>query len=259
MRGYGEIKLNKIEKAEFALNESAGLSAWLDFDMFDYDKWEPFTEATAGNTTGLTVKLHQKSGISIRHYTTKVSTEAKTEPDFEQMTLNDATPVIPGTSWAGAFRHRMEEFGIQRGKGSIFGYVEGDGDDEKAVSCIRFGESTIKDAKEKVLSRNAIDRFSGGTKDGALFTERTYYGGTTELKISWRARKGKTMDDKEKEALAAALTDLHFGFMAVGGEASIGRGLFEIEAVNGKDVPKVDSPQAKDAYEIILSAVKEAF
>ena len=129
----------------------------------------------------------------------------------------------------------MKEFGIDvDGKDSIFGYVINDSDSKKARSIIRFSETSLEGAKGKILSRNAIDRFSGGTKDGALFTEKTYYGGKGDLVISWRSNE--KMPDKEVAALAAAITDLHFGFMAVGGETSIGRGLFAITEIDGEKI-----------------------
>ena len=39
---------------------------------------------------------------------------------------------------------------------------------------------------------------------------------------------------KFQNALAAALVDLNEGFLSVGGETSIGRGLFTITALNGE-------------------------
>ena len=254
-RGYGEIEKVEVKQRTFDFSKGEQ-EEWLDFDLFQDTGWK---EATNTETTPfkkqqvLRLDLKQASGISVRRYTTKVSDGERFMPDSEQMTvhvvnggsLNNETenaavmevPVIPGTTWTGAFRHRMKEFGVNVDE--VFGYVKvkktgdksendlGDDEGEKVRSLISFSESRIEGAKSKVLSRNAIDRFSGGTKDGALFTEKTWYGGRTALLISWRGR-GMKMPDDVKKGLAATITDLHFGFLAIGGETSIGRGLFSL-------------------------------
>ena len=110
-------------------------------------------------------------------------------------------------------------------------------------------------AESKVISRNAIDRFTGGTVDGALFTEKTWYGGTTELVISLRG--DKKMTEEEKTALAATLADLHFGFLAVGGETSIGRGLFKITEINGELIEEAED--AKRVFSCLEHTIGEVF
>ena len=186
-RGYGKIKDVCVKEKLFSFPEET--RQWLKFDPFmaSETEWNVCdVVAHSGKHHEIRIELVQKGGISIRRYTTKPAKEGKPEPDMEQLTLNDGTPVIPGTTWAGAIRHRMEEFGITEGENSIFGYVKSESSKSKASSKIVFGESELKGCTEKILSRNAIDRFSGGTVDGALFTEKTYYNGACELVISWK-------------------------------------------------------------------------
>ena len=177
---------------------------------------------------------------------------------MEQLTVHSAgkeeLPTIPGTSWAGAFIHRMKDFGmsVQEMKDN-FGFVMGEGKNDKGISKVRFSETEIHGAKEKILSRTSIDRFTGGAVDEALFTEKTYYGGTTTLDISWLGKED--MPPEIMDYLAAALTDLHYGFLAVGGEASIGRGLFSIVSVNDKKVAGDDI----DVYSLIRKEIEASF
>ena len=67
--------------------------------------------------------------------------------------------------------------------GDLFGTV----DDKAARSKISFTESEVTDGSWKKpwkkITRNSIDRYTGGTIDGALFTELTHYGGETTLTI----------------------------------------------------------------------------
>ena len=96
---------------------------------------------------------------------------------------------------------------------------------------MRFSETELEGTIEKVLSRNSIDRFTGGTVDGALFTDKTFYDGTTTLTITFE----ENPSDEIKRLFAAAIADLNAGYLAVGGLTAIGRGLFQVKKVNGQE------------------------
>ena len=298
MRGYGSIRIDSVERCTFDLTKSDQIDQWIEFDLYeessDGKPWKPLGEKEIPRAEHhrLCLSLRQAGGISIRKYTTQVSTEEETKSDFTQLTLHkiedeEPVPVIPGTSWAGAIRHRMRDLGLTvEDERFLFGDVitkassagspaaeepggrlhsESEASDSslkspdsrqktgeggmKQKSRLRFGESRIHGASRKVLSRNAIDRFSGGTVNGALFTEETYYGGETQLEISWFGEN--PISEKMADLLAAALSDLHYGFLAVGGETSIGRGLFEVEAVNGTSF----TDQEKDNIYPVLQGI----
>ena len=123
-------------------------------------------------------------------------------------------------------------------------------------SKISFSESRISGAMAKTLSHNAIDRFTSGTVEGALFKEQTYYYGTTKLIIGWN---GGTMDNETKSALAATIADIHYGFLAVGGETSIGRGLFTVDEINGKKINDSGGVGDSEIYKIALQSIEEVF
>ena len=255
MRGYGELGDVEILVKEFDMTNPKEAMSWLDFDMYDSESWKDGNVYTAKETKNnkIVLSLKQAGGISIRKYTTKVTaTGGKSEPDFEQLTVTingKEYPVIPGTSWAGAFRHRMEELVDGLDSKKFFGYV-GESKNKKENSGskgkVRFSETILKGANEKILSRNAIDRFSGGAANQALFTEKTYYDGSTDLIISFEV----TPDENLTAALAATIADLHYGFLAVGGLTSIGRGCFTVEKINGVDVVP------DKVYEMAVEALK---
>jgi len=260
-RGYGKTGEVKTYFKSFAFTEGSDntLDDWLDFNLYSYDGWgDPSTQSEYGSAVGWTiiVALELKGGISICRYTTQPHEKEEIIPDMEHLTSYDGeqqiVPVIPGTSWAGAFRHRMGEFGVDiDSENSIFGFAGPRSNERTRIrkkSKLVFSESVIHNAVEKVLSRNAIDRFSGGTANGAFYTEKTCYGGNTDLVISWRGKE--KISENDRKALAAVLTDLHYGFLAVGGETSIGRGLFLITEINGK-------PIGVDAYEDISKILSE--
>lgn len=238
MRGLGSIDRVTVRRRSFDFTQEDGLDAWLDFDMYreeDWERAEPVRERVPKEgrkeSIVLEMTLRQKSGISIRRYTTRVRTDG-VQPDAEQLTCvlsedGREMPYIPGTSWAGVFRHHMEQLAPCCTK-RYFGSCE-------RRSQVRFAESFIQGASPKILVRNAVDRFTGGTVDTALFTEKMWYGGTTRLCLE--IPEGTTPEFRQ--ALAASLVDLHMGLLCVGGLTAVGRGLFEGEElkIDGKPVP----------------------
>lgn len=224
-RGFGRVKL-VLKKRIF--ND---VDAWLDFKMFDNREWENekaiVLENTALDKAVISVSLKLQGGISIREYSTEVNM-----PDYKTLSLKSCTeytPVIPGSSWAGAFRDRCAKILTAEEITIIFGDVK----EKTAVkSKIAFSESIIKGGTAKDITRNSIDRFSAATKSGALYTERTYFYGNTKLDIT------VPLEDKAVSAIGVCLADLHNGFLSVGGLTSIGRGLFSISKIsaNGKNL-----------------------
>lgn len=233
-RGLGAVKSTKIYREAFDLTQEDSLKKWLAFDLYQEDCWKTAWTGSISaeeNNAGIQVRLQlrQKSGISIRRYTTGG------QADSEQLTCRvgeegKEEPLIPGTSWAGAFRHHMEKL-LRGSTGRYFGYCD---EKEKRKSSVFFSESLIQGAEAKVLTRNAVDRFTGGVVRNALFTEKMWYGGETELTVGFPAGVNQAF----RQAMAASIADLHMGLLTVGGLTSVGRGIFEITeaSVNGEKI-----------------------
>ena len=235
-RGYGIVEICSFKKAEFDFESSEEIEKWLNFDIFDDNSWTAFEnfvpKQVKQDSLCIRLLLKQKGAVSVRVYTTDKSSGKENMPDYKHITLRSGEPVIPGTSWAGAFRARYESFAGKENTDSLFGFVEEDTGITQR-SRIQFSESVINDYVFKDVTRNSIDRFSANTKDGALYTERTCYYGTTELVIIVTS----DISDVEKKCLSAVISDLNNGFLAVGGLTSVGHGMFTIKeiSVNGKD------------------------
>lgn len=271
-RGFGKICNVDIIRRSFELvkNSDNGIEDWLEFDAFDNKSWEDndsyekissdlkkYNEWKLKEKKKLSLKLKLEGGISIRRYSTQCS-EEESSPDQEQMTTIkfnnkkssdqdqmesqksiEEIAVIPGTTWAGAIGHRMEELieGSKKNRENdtyVYHYFGAANDKDKEKSLIYFGESRLTGGEFKVMSRNAIDRFLGSTAEGALFTEKIYIGGETTLDISFGDPYNTAVvySDDFIKALAATLTDLHEGYLAVGGATSVGRGVFSIIHIN---------------------------
>lgn len=254
-RGYGQLKVVSLKKAEFDLPDDR--AEWLNFDGFDADD-KHYKECTLPNIAdsfaAIKMKLKQNGAISIRSYTVKNAADIGSA-DFIQLSLKNGTPVIPGTSWAGAFRDHFRSLANDTSgelTDELFGYVDEKTKDQKK-SLIYFSESEISGGEMKVITRNSIDRFTAGTKDGALYTEKTCYNGSCELEI-FINKNDLTDAEKNIALICAAICDLDKGYLAVGGLTSVGRGIFTVESitVNGTDVTaelKADnvSAMAKEA------------
>lgn len=103
----------------------------------------------------------------VRRYTSDVAVdEDKSGPDYCALENGNGRPVLPGTGWAGAFRHHMramldEMGGTAQQKADVnalFGYSD-DGVLKKR-SALAFDETEISGGQAYTLTRNALDRFT---------------------------------------------------------------------------------------------------
>ena len=274
-RGMGRM-LVSVRKMAFDLSNAQQKAAWLAFDPFLPNAFDHAAQVApvcggADGETRVALKLKLAGGLSIREYTTDVK-----GADYRTLAYAGGGALVPGASWAGAFRARVREFAGEQASQLLFGYVlepaqateaqaaAADGVQAKPgkektkarKSLISFSETQITGGAPKLITRNAIDRFSGKTKDGALYTEQTYYGGGGELIVTLRPMSPDGMDASQealglswqeaerllkqaRAAVGAAIADLHHGFLAVGGLTAVGRGLFEISSIdiNGQPFP----------------------
>ncbi len=135
--------------------------------------------------------------------------------------------VLPGTSLKGIFRHRAEYIfkNLNLDKkflNNLMGVAEGD---TKIKSRFVVEESYIenKNVVEVEHTRNKIDRFTGGTLQGALFKTKPLYqkNSAPTLHIHFEIFNAK---DFEAGLALFLLRDLWLGKVALGGEKCIGRG-----------------------------------
>lgn len=142
-------------------------------------------------------------------------------------------PVLSGTSIAGALRARalrianllaaQPECGWDFVNG-MFGVRARDGESPPlTASNLIVNEVEVIDAEtERVQNRVAIDRFTGGSYPGALFSQQPVFGKTsTSITLSFELRRP---DDAQVGMLLHLLKDLWTRDLPLGGESSIGRG-----------------------------------
>ena len=245
-RGYGSMSV-MIQKREFDFGkqetdkETAGsegvLEEWLAFDPFSQKNWwEPYSgqvSKTAENCdgTGLIIEAECKmtGSFAVRRYT-ECLPEEKEAPSSVPLKSASGAPVIPGTSWAGAFRHHMLELARQASCSpdilddinSLFGVVSGN--KEKLKSSLYFSETAVEGGKPYTITRNALDRFTAAPVSQALYTSEWWQGGTGKLIIRCR----KQLKPLLRQLLAISIIDLNLGLLTAGGSGGTGHGCVEI-------------------------------
>lgn len=284
-RGYGYFKLLPSLDSDTAgvkckYFDLTDLGKLTDYINWDWSK-ATFTEELSlkelpqesQNNAFKSIPLQLHSFLFIRDY-------AHNE-EYEDGTI-DAVPlknskdevVIPGTTWAGVFRHHMERILNQLDRKVIgkifpkcninkeswpkalieylFGYVheeKSDKNDEpqasnNQASHIFFKESHFEkgNVSEILRTRTAIDRFTGGASKGLLFNNKLAYtqGDRSscylEIGLSQELKDEKKQYDFVKSLLDVCFEDLQEGYLAVGGQTAVGGGIFRKGEVKDDEV-----------------------
>lgn len=172
--------------------------------------------------------------------------------------LSDKMVLIPATSVKGALSHRVA-FHWNKLNGYYAGNPEAKvGKDNFAVKTL-FGSEGEKDGEgqlrgnvifsdiiekrnveDKILNHVAIDRFTGGAMDGALFSEKTTYvrekDKPFEMTLLVRKEALDKKDKKVEQALEAALQDICKGMLPFGGGVNRGNGIFSGTLKRGEEI-----------------------
>lgn len=148
---------------------------------------------------------------------------------------------------------RMEEYVGSNNKAVrlLFGF-EGNEKNRKIRGNVIFSDlyDDKREGQSKILNHVAIDRFTGGAIDGALFSEKAVYGkgiGTFILEILvdevrirklihelYPGEKETEMFNNVKEALDNTLADICEGRLPLGGGVNRGHGVFRGKKIGNK-------------------------
>ncbi len=156
-------------------------------------------------------------------------------PDVVHLREN-GKPLLSGTSFRGAFRHRCEaiartlwgEPGVKKVVTQMFGEAGTKANDKPFAGRIRFTESVLKDGDALVQSRVAIDRFTGASRDTALFDEAPFWPSKSpgeHFRVRIELEEADPVSRQEIVVLLGAFKDLWTGDLTLGGEEGIGRGV----------------------------------
>ena len=233
-RGYGRGRVDCWKIRDLNMDCPKDVMAWLGDDA-----WSRLPSGLVPTPlpSDLRCSFHIESDFVLR--TSLLIRSSPADPKSPDMVhLQSAgEPVAPGTSFAGAFRHRAALIA------ATIGWRKNP-TDEDAVSDM-FGplhkqqpagpkrglwasrvwveEKVVKDVASRRQHRVAIDRFTGGSLPNALFDEEPVFpqdsGPHLKLKVTL-----EEPHDAEIGLLLLTLRDFWSGHAALGGETSNGRG-----------------------------------
>ena len=212
--------------------------------------YSPYTE--------LELLLRPESTLLIRDYFVQTM-----DVDCEQLQI-DGKAVVPGTAWAGLFRHKIlellfecmdkKEEKARNMVDKLFGSERKE--KEKRRARIAFEEAADLNGQSdfRMITRNKIDRFTGGVLNAALFSERIAVGGMFRLGIRIQDAK-----DYEIGLLLLAIEELSNGLAAIGGTTAAGRGVMKaVDTVRLRtDAGKVWKALRDDEKQVYWDALDE--
>ncbi len=294
-RGYGRGQVDCWNIRDLQMNNPEHVIAWLSGDVWNSDQGKTKLIPSPLPTDQrrffrIEADFELRTSLLIRSSSEDLK-GLNNIPDTTHLHSN-GKPVIPGTSFAGAFRHRAaliaNALGWQKKNKDpdavcdMFGPVHKQ--DEKPeetqqtdlwASRVLIEERLVKKVEPVWQNRVAIDRFTGGSLQSALFNEKPVYPVSLKEQRKTNVRLRLTLEEPEKAEiglLLLTLRDFWHGQTALGGETSNGRGTLQgIKAqlkfkCSDSPVPKVwqllDTDKRmtieKDDEGFLQSCVKEA-
>ena len=250
--GYGKIKVIEIKTAQ---NDCFDLSNPKDIESFKVcTKKYDLSKFTDG-TEKLELKLQFPLGFRIGGGS-KSFLDSKHAPDMlpyseriikwngnEGFFESKPRITIPGSAIKGVLRHRaayhlarlnknwakVDESATDDGLSELFGYAANNKDSSKGLAGkIWFTDLYLDQTKTYQLSRNSIDRFTGGTLNGALFQEENV-GANQTFETCIYLDKTINKESDEYKSFSWALDDLKNGRLALGGGSGHGLGFNHAE------------------------------
>lgn len=243
--GCGIVKVISAMKTSYDMRDEKDREQWADEsktsgEPVDLDKYESASRFIKIKIDVGAEKLAVKgsyidnSVLDINGY----NTEKEKAPDSMPASNAARKFFVPGSSFKGVFRSHISSVSGYIGMSEIF--ME-KAFSEKTKSKIYFRDSVFNDddVNIHVVSRNKIDKFTGGTIDKSLFREVEISGKfTVNIDIDTRESEIWTANDIKRSAALLILSarDLAVHSFTIGSGASVGRGYTDVKYMS-IDVP----------------------
>lgn len=134
--------------------------------------------------------------------------------------------VVPASSIKGPLRHRTLFHLRKKGADSslvddLFGHAKQAGGGQ--AGALRFFDATPEGGQTITQTHVGLDRFTGGARDGVLFTDQMLW----RPKITIRIQRLRDVHEQAEKAFKAAIDDLKNGLVGIGADWGDGCGVFE--------------------------------
>ncbi|MCQ2517558.1 MAG: RAMP superfamily CRISPR-associated protein [Lachnospiraceae bacterium] len=235
--GAGKVKLLSIKRTAYDLRNPEDMSAWLS-DSKESQEYLSSLQNVENKSVSyfVTVKGRTEGAIQVKGIAS--STFGKDAPDSENMRNALGEYIVPGSSFKGTIRSRMEQIAEYMNNESVitdsFGCV-GKGEKDGHAGNISFTDSVIGDIESNeemdLNHRIHIDKFTGGVFHAGLFSEKNAAG-----EITFRINiKNKNNPEKTLGLLMLALRDMSLGLVSVGNGFSTGKGIILVNSIEVKE------------------------
>ncbi len=271
-KGFGEIAIKETSEKIYDLANSNDLAQYIARSSrlsLPKDCGQNHGATDSQDETIITYTLNLQPDdfflFSSGHGDEEVDSIAKREPVIiwkkGKPQFSEERVLIPATSVKGAISHRtafhynrlkeiyaedLDDLSQVTAENNeavrlLFGFSK----DSKDSSRGRRGQVLISDVflehcGEKVMNHVAIDRFTGGAREGALFDEKVCYqtGNTEKITFTLQLNAKACRDNPEaQQAFEAALKDISTGMLPLGGKTTKGLGAFSGTLKrNGKEI-----------------------
>ena len=242
--GYGRIK-GSATLYEIDFENPTHFKQWINNELTQYPCAKATTSLLLSQTKSFEIlaTFRIKNSLIIRSY----SNDPKA-PDSTHL-KSGGKNILSGSSIKGALRGRAERIlnTIQTDEKTtetiltgLFGDVEKETDNKQKVkkdgytvpSRVFVDEIPIKEVKEEIQTRIQIDRFTGGTVDGALIEEVPIFPVKDKDQIEGFLIRVSDARPLDKGLMLLLLKDLWTADLSIGGEKAIGRGVLEGVSAN---------------------------
>lgn len=240
-KGLGKVKVDNVQAGLYDFANPKDVVNWLsqqipDTRMAGKLLQEKSIWNDSNNRMSVEADFALRSSLIIRDYGTEVKTD-----DGRRVTIslkNRKEYIIPGTSIKGVLRHQaayiLNSLGNRKAYlSNLMGAAESGKSNETTEGRVKsrfFVDEVYIEAGKKAavqakdVTRNRIDRFTGGTIESALFAERPLWQHDDRVPTVHMRFIIKDADEKDAGLALFLLKDLWQGKIAIGGEAGIGRG-----------------------------------
>lgn len=264
-KGFGKIVVRALDTCSLDLCREEDLRLYIEKQASLSARWAGYIhqeiQAQSQDAQWIHYELRLKpqdmiffgSGLGNKHADMSVVSEQfiewsdNNEPTWYQ---TDQTILIPASSVKGALAHRMayhynkakeifadkiavEYMGDYIGKvneavHTLFGMSGERGEDMRRGCVLLSDVLQLRQpaTQPKVLNHVKIDRFTGGTIDGALFSEQPLYAVGEEFKLSIEVERSALAEETVEQALERSLEDICAGILPLGGGVNRGNGIF---------------------------------
>lgn len=237
--GYGQVK-GDAELYELDFEKKDHFEHWINNRLTEIKVSSPTTKSLLlpqNQSFVIKADFSIKNSLIIRSYSNDPSA-----PDATHL-KSGGKNILSGTSIKGALRGRAERIlnTIQNDTDTtttilagLFGDIEKEEDkvtvkkDGYTVpSRVFVDEIPVEEVVKEIQTRIQIDRFTGGTVDGALFEEVPLFPVKDKTHIKSFSIKVVNPNPPDKGLMLLLLKDLWTADLPVGGEKSVGRGVLE--------------------------------